>query len=211
MKATGQELGFVHQFERGAGSSAALTLLLLHGTGGDEQDLLPLGRAIAPGANLLSPRGKVVEGDLPRFFRRLEEGVFDLEDLSIRTRELADFVRAAEERYGLAGTRMVAAGLSNGANIASSLLLTEPALVAGAALFRPMIPFEPAEPPQLPRTPVLICAGESDPLVPRKNTERLAEMLKAFGADVTLEWIGAGHQLSRADLEVASRWIAPLS
>jgi phospholipase/carboxylesterase len=209
--ATDQDLGFVHIFERGAGSSAALTLLLLHGTGGDERDLLPLGRALAEGANLLSPRGKVLERNMPRFFRRLEEGVFDLEDLALRTRELADFVTAAVERYGLNGTRIVACGLSNGANIASSLLLVEPRLLAAEILFRPMVPFEPAEPPRIPATPVLICAGEADPLVPEQNTRQLAGMLKRYGADVTLEWIPGGHQLSKADLDHASKWLQGLS
>jgi phospholipase/carboxylesterase len=210
LSATGQDLGFVHQFERGAGASAALTLLLLHGTGGDEKDLLPLGRAIAPGANLLSPRGKVLEGNMPRFFRRLEEGVFDLEDLERRTRELRDFVQAATNRYGLSGTLLVACGLSNGANIASSLLLSEPGVLSGVVLFRPMIPFEPAEPPQIPATPVLICASQSDPLVEERNTRKLAEMLERYGARVQLEWVPGGHQLSRADLETAATWIAAL-
>ncbi len=208
MRDVQHELGFIHHFERGAGASDSLTLLLLHGTGGDEKDLLPLGRALAPGANLLSPRGKVLEGSMPRFFRRLRDGVFDLEDLALRTRELDIFIGAAVERYGLEDTRLIACGLSNGANIAASLLLTNPSRIPEAILFRPMVPFEPAEPPVLSANRVLICAGRADQLVPRGGTERLAQMLEHFGADVSLEWVAAGHQLSRADLEVASGWIA---
>lgn len=201
------ELGFVHHFERGAGASTSLTLLLLHGTGGDEKDLLPLGRALAPGANLLSPRGKVLEGSMPRFFRRLHEGVFDLEDLELRTRELGSFIDAALERYGLTNTRLIACGLSNGANIAASLLLTDPARVPEAILLRPMVPFEPAEPPALGGNRVLICAGRVDPLVPQASSKHLAELLERYGAQVALEWIPAGHQLSKGDLEVAASWI----
>jgi phospholipase/carboxylesterase/glyoxalase family protein len=136
-------LEFVHRFIPARERERGLTLLLLHGTGGDETDLLPLGEALAPGAALLSPRGKVRENGMPRFFRRVSEGVFDLEDLRFRTHELADFVAEAAAAYGFDPTRVVAVGYSNGANIAASIVLLRPQTFAGAILFRPMVPLVP--------------------------------------------------------------------
>ena len=137
---------FIHEFVPG---SSNRTLLLLHGTGGNEHDLIPLGRELDPNAALLSPRGKVLENGMPRFFRRLAEGVFDLEDLQKRTHELADFVAAAADRYDIGNKNIVAVGYSNGANIAASTLLLRPEILAGAILFRAMIPLEPEERPDL--------------------------------------------------------------
>lgn len=184
------------------------TLLLLHGTGGSERDLLDLGRALAPGAALLSPRGNVLEGSMPRFFRRLSEGVFDLPDLERRTRELGAFVREAADVYGFDAARLTAVGFSNGANIAASLMLRDPELLSGAVLFRAMLPFEPDATPALRGKRVFLGAGRADPIVPRESIERLAEILRAGGADVTLDWQPAGHGLTNADVLAARRWLA---
>jgi phospholipase/carboxylesterase len=199
--------GFRHRFVAGREESA-LTLLLLHGTGGDENDLLPLGRELLPGANLLSPRGKVLEHGMPRFFRRLAEGVFDEEDLKLRTQELARFVGEASERYRLDPTKLFAVGFSNGANIASSLLLSFPAVLRGALLLRPMVPFEPDTLPELSGVRVFVAAGELDQMVPRENTERLVELLRSCGAEVELRWQRrTGHGLATEEVEEAKRWL----
>lgn len=189
---------------------AAPTLLLLHGTGGDENDLITLGRELAPGANLLSPRGKVLEHGMPRFFRRLAEGVFDEEDLKLRTRELAEFVEESAGRYGVDPNTLFAVGFSNGANIAASLLLSYTGLLSGAVLFRPMVPFEPdaSARPDLSGIPVYIGAGKRDPIVPKENTERLAELLAKAGANVSLNWQPCGHGMETADVRGAERWLS---
>ena len=206
MAAPAHDLGFEHVFEPG---TSALTLLLLHGTGGDEHDLVPLGRQLAPGAALLSPRGKVLEGAMPRFFRRLAVGQFDIPDLLVRTDELAAFAGAAAEHYGRDPSRIVAVGLSNGANIAASLLLRHPELLRGAALLRPTLPYEPPAPPALAGTGVLIDAGEADPYSPADRVRRLAEILIAGGADVSVHTErGAGHGLTQNDLATVARWMA---
>ncbi len=198
-------LGFEHRFVPAKGEDPS-TLLLLHGTGGDEDTLLPLGRMLDERAAFLSPRGRVLENGAPRFFRRHAEGVFDHEDLVHRTHELAGFVEAATSEYGLDPGRIFAAGFSNGANIAASLLLLHPGLLAGAVLLRAMVPFEPETPPDLSETPVYLAAGTSDHLVPPENTERLAELLREAGAEVTLNWQPGGHNLGRAEIEAARYW-----
>jgi len=183
------------------------TLLLLHGTGGDEHDLLALGRELAPGASLLSPRGNVLEGAMPRFFKRLAEGVFDLADLERRTKDLAAFVREAAESYDFDLDRITAVGFSNGANIAASVLLRDPGLLKRAVLFRAMVPFEPEQPPRLKGTSVYIGAGRLDPIIPQANVERLAAILRDGGATVTLDWQPAGHGLTKADVDNARYWL----
>jgi predicted esterase len=198
---------FTHRFVP-AERPDAPTLLLLHGTGGDEGDLLPLGRALLPGAALLSPRGKVLEHGMPRFFRRLAMGVFDLEDLQRRTHELADWVADAAREYGFDPARVIAAGYSNGANIAASLLLLRPGTLAGALLFHAMLPLEPDEQPNLPGVPVFLTGGRADQMIDPAGTERLAELLRAAGADVTLHWEPGGHTLTGAEVEAARRWLA---
>ena len=202
-----ESLGFVHRFVP-AEASDTPTLLLLHGTGGDEKDLLPVGRMLGERAALLSPRGKVLEHGMPRFFRRLAEGVFDHEDLVNRTHELARFVERAVDEYGIDRRRLFAAGFSNGANIAASLLLLHSHLLAGAILLRAMVPFEPETPPDLSGTPVYLAAGRSDQMVPPENTERLAQLLWEAGADVTLDWQPGGHGIGRAEVEAARDWLA---
>jgi predicted esterase len=198
------DLGFAHRFLPGA--PGLPVLLLLHGTGGDESDLLPLGEALLPGAARLSPRGKVLESGMPRFFRRLAEGVFDLDDLRKRTDELADFVEAAAEAYGLNGRRMIAVGFSNGANIAASMLLLRPGTLGGALLIRPMVPLVPDTLPDLSGVSVQINAGQVDPLVPPPQSEALAKLLTEAGANVKLHWIAGGHALTREDLEAGREW-----
>lgn len=200
-------LSFVHRFEPATAADRP-PLLLLHGTGGDETDLLPLGRAVAPGSALLSPRGQVQEGGMPRFFRRLAEGVFDEADLRRRANELADFVAEARTAYGLPAP--VAVGFSNGANIAAAMLLLRPEALAGAVLLRAMVPL--ADPPaaDLARTPVLILSGAGDPIVPAENAARLAAMLADAGAAVEHRTLPCGHGLSQADLALAAAWIDAL-
>jgi phospholipase/carboxylesterase len=202
------DLGFIHAYEPGTGESSATTLLLLHGTGGNETDLVPLGRMIAPGATLISPRGKVLENGMPRFFKRLAEGVFDQEDLKARTAELREFITAAEQAYNVEPGSMTAVGYSNGANIAASLLLTYPDALQRAVLLRAMVPFEMEVLPDLSGKSVLISAGKQDQLIPADQTEVLAGMLRDAGADVSLEWLAPGHGLVREDVDRAREWLA---
>jgi len=196
--------GFVHVHEPGSGNR---TLLLLHGTGGSEHDLLALGRQLAPDANLLSPRGQVDENGMARFFQRLEPGVLDVEDLKSRTGDLAGFLTAAGQGYGFDPARVIALGFSNGANIAASLLLLHPGLLAGACLLRPMFPFPPEPGLDLSGTRVLIAAGARDPMVPSGDADRLARALREAGAEVDLHLDpDAGHGLSPDDIEAAKAW-----
>jgi phospholipase/carboxylesterase len=202
-------LSFIHRYEPPARPGLP-TLLLLHGTGGDENDLLPLGRNLMPDAGMLSPRGKVLEQGMPRFFRRLAEGVFDVEDLHRRTGELAEFVTEASEHYGFDPRRVVAVGFSNGANIAASLLLSRPDVLAGAVLFRAMVPFVPDATAPAGSASVLLSNGASDPLIPAADTERLAGLLRGAGAHVTVERQPAGHHLIERDVSLARTWLASL-
>jgi phospholipase/carboxylesterase len=199
------DLSYVHGFEPGADPTLP-PVLLLHGTGGNEADLLPLGRDIAPGAALLSPRGNVLEGNMPRFFRRFREGLFDEEDVRRRAGELANFVTEARRVYGLA--RPLALGYSNGANIAAAVLLLHPKTLAGAILLRAMAPL--SEPPKLDLAgvPVLILSGSSDPIAPRSSAETLAAALAAAGARVERDDLPAGHGLTQADLTRAKAFYA---
>jgi len=195
---------FIHEFVSG---SSGRTLLLLHGTGGNERDLIPLGRELDPNASLLSPRGKVLENGMPRFFRRLAEGVFDLEDLKKRTHELADFVIAAADRYKIDIHHIIAVGYSNGANIAASMLLLRPEILSAAILFRAMVPLIPDTQPDLGSVRVWIGAGSSDPIVPASETKQLAELLRSAGADVTIRFFQGGHELTQADVHDAQEWL----
>ena len=207
---SGDALGFVHRYTppaAGVELAGSTTLLLLHGTGGDEEDLIPLGRALLPGAGMLSPRGKVLERGAPRFFRRLAEGVFDQEDLAHRTDELAQFIEAAAKTYELDRDGIVAVGFSNGANIAASLLLRRPGLVRGAVLLSPMVPFEPAAPPHLQGTSVFIGAGRADSIAPPGQVEHLADMLRRAGAAVTVHWEPGGHAVTEGEVDAARQWL----
>ncbi|WAJ26263.1 alpha/beta hydrolase [Antarcticirhabdus aurantiaca] len=200
----GDGLSLVHRFE--PGSAARPPILLLHGTGGDEGDLLPLGARVAPGAALLSPRGPVLENGMPRFFRRLAEGVFDEADVIARAHQLADFVDGARTTYGLASP--IALGFSNGANIAAAMLMLRPRVLAGAVLIRAMVPLQAPPEAALDGVPVLILSGMLDPIVPEENAARLARQLSERGARVTHEQLPVGHGLSQADLSIAADWLA---
>jgi predicted esterase len=207
---SGDALGYVHRYIPPSDEgeiAGGTTLLLLHGTGGDEEDLLPLGRALLPGAGMLSPRGNVLERGAPRFFRRLAEGVFDQEDLARRTSELARFVSAAAKVYDLTPDGIVAVGFSNGANIAASLLLRAPGVLRGAVLLSPMLPFEPETLLDLHGTAVFIGAGRADPIAPPDQAERLADVLRRAGADVTLHWTPGGHGITKEEVDAARQWI----
>jgi predicted esterase len=199
---------FIHEFVPGISNR---TLLLLHGTGGNEQDLIPLGGELDPNGALLSPRGKILENGMPRFFRRLAEGVFDVEDLKQRTNELADFVTAAAQHYKLAADQVVAVGYSNGANIAASMLLLRPEILHAAILFRAMVPLVPENLPNLSSVRVWIGAGDHDPIIPAAETQRLVELLRRAGADVTIRFANATHALTDADVKTARHWLEGLN
>jgi phospholipase/carboxylesterase len=201
------DLGFVHRFVPGEDESAP-TLLLLHGTGGNEEDLIPLGQELVPGTAILSPRGKVSEYGAPRFFRRLAEGVFDHEDLLFRTHELTEFVEAASEEYGFDPSKLVAVGYSNGANIAASTILLHPGLLSAAVLFRAMVPFEPEVTPDLSGMPVFMASGRRDQMIPPDNSQRLADILREAGADVDLRWRNTGHGLTYEEVDEAKEWLS---
>jgi phospholipase/carboxylesterase len=195
---------FIHEFVPG---SSSRTLLLLHGTGGNERDLIALGRELDPNAALLSPRGKVLENGMPRFFRRLAEGVFDLEDLKYRTNELADFVTAAAQHYGFATDQLVAVGYSNGANIAAGVLLLRPEILRGAILFRAMVPLVPENLPDLSSVHIWIGAASEDPIIPTSEAQRVVELLRSAGAQVTICFAKAGHGLTSGDVITARDWL----
>ena len=199
---------FLHEFVPGTSSR---TLLLLHGTGGNERDLIPLGRELDPNSSLLSPRGKILENGMPRFFRRLAEGVFDLEDLKTRTIELADFVAAAVGHYKIAADDIVGVGYSNGANIAASMLLLRPEIMRAAILFRAMVPLIPDKLPDLSSVRVWIGAGDQDPIIPPLEAQRLVELLRKAGADVTIRFFDAGHGLTNNEVETAGQWLRELN
>jgi phospholipase/carboxylesterase len=205
------QLGFIHKFipsEESSKDHDSLTLLLLHGTGGAENDLIPIAKMLEiTNASILSPRGKVLENGMPRFFRRLAEGVFDIEDLKFRTNELADFVRDASKTYAFDLNRIMAIGYSNGANIAASLLLLRPEILFSAILFRPMIPLVPEPLPNLSNRRVLVSAGLRDPIVASYQTKDLIDLLIRVGANVSVQWQNSGHELTQRDVKLAREWV----
>src|SRR3954451_24171940 len=201
---TTTELSHVHRFVP-ATSSGKPPILLLHGTGGDENELLPFGQTVAPGAALLSPRGEVLEGGMPRFFRRLTEGVFGEAHVRRRANELADFVEDARDAYGLDAP--IAVGFSNGANIAAAMLQLRPEILAGAVLLRAMVPLKEEPHTDLDGKPVLILSGSTDPIVPAWNSVRLVTTLKAAGATVDHRTLPAGHGLAQADVSITKTWL----
>jgi phospholipase/carboxylesterase len=206
---TKSDLGFIHQFIPAADRQDQTTLLLLHGTGGNEQDLAPLAQELNPRAAILSPRGKVLESGMPRFFRRLAEGVFDIEDLKFRTHELAQFVEKASKVYEFNLRYMISVGYSNGANIASSLLLLHPEILSSAVLFRAMVPFIPEKVPDLKTKHIFMAAGKHDPIVSKEQTETLYRLYKKAGANVVLHWEeNSGHELGYDEVPAAKGWLA---
>jgi predicted esterase len=200
---------FIHRYKSGTEDDKR-TLLLLHGTGGDENSLLRFGASIAPTAGLLSPRGTVVENGMPRFFRRFAEGVFDLDDIKARTNDLAAFIKAASETYSFDPEEVVAVGYSNGANIGWSTMLLHPESLLQAILFRPMVTLTDVTAPDLAGKRIFISAGKWDPIVPVENTERLAAQIQGYGADVTLNWHKGGHEISSEEIYEARDWLAKL-
>jgi len=199
-------MSFIHVYEPPDAAGAPI-LLLLHGTGGNEQDLLSLAEILAPDAGVLSPRGKVLERGMPRFFRRLAEGVFDIEDLEFRTGELADFLHASAARYGFDVRQLIAVGFSNGANIAGSLLLLRPDALTAGILLRAMVPLVPDPLPSLKHSRVLVSNGTQDPLVTAAESERLVKLFRDSGADADLVWQNAGHQIAQGDVAAARHWL----
>ena len=184
------------------------TLLMLHGTGGTEQDLVPIAKLISPESSILSVRGNVLENGMPRFFKRLAEGVFDEEDLKFRTEELRNYLNDASVKYGIDRNNIVAVGYSNGANIAASLLFHYENAVRGAILHHPMVPIRGLELPKMMNLPIFIGAGKNDPICSPAETEELSEILVAAGADVTVHWEQNGHQLTRSEVEAAREWFS---
>ena len=205
---TEKDLGFIHRLLPAKESASGETLIVLHGTGGDENDLIGIGQAVAPGAAILSPRGNVLENGAPRFFKRLAEGIFDPKEVRSRAEELARFIRAAISRYNLDSSRVHALGYSNGANIASTVMFIEPGLLQSAVLFRPMLVFEPEKQNDLSGSGVFVSAGRMDPIVPVSSVERLAELFEASHAEVTLKWQLVGHNLVPSEVREAADWFA---
>jgi len=203
------DLGFIHRFipANSKAKQTDLTLLLLHGTGGNEEDLIPLGKELASNASILSVRGKVLEKGMPRFFRRLEEGVFDLEDLKLRTNELAEFILKSSSIYEFDLERIIAVGFSNGANIGASLLLRRPEVLTGVILFRAMVPFIPNILPDLSKKRILLLEGLYDPIISRGEAENLSRLFTKARSDVTVKWQDSGHNLVQEDIVAAKKWL----
>jgi predicted esterase len=201
------DLGFIHRFVPARDSTSDETLLVLHGTGGDENDLIGLGQSVAPGAAILSPRGNVLENGAPRFFRRISEGVFDPREVRSRAEELVRFIRAATITYELGAERIFALGYSNGANIASAAMLIEPGILQGSILLRPMLVYEPPQQKDLSGSAVFISAGRTDPIVPTNSVQQLVALFESSRADVTLKWQLAGHSLVPSEMREAADWL----
>jgi len=213
MKITTREMhmtksNFIHRFLPGT-DAARHPLLLLHGTGGNEDDLIPVGEMIDPAAGILSPRGNVLEHGMPRFFKRLGEGVFDYPDVIARAHELADFV--AEQTTGHSMKKPIAVGFSNGANIAAALLYLRPEVLAGAVLIRAMLPLPTKPEHALGGLPVMIVSGRMDPILPLDNAKRLAEALREHGATVDHRVLETGHGMTRNDVDLARGFIAGIN
>jgi len=221
------QLGFIHHFiyptnsndlkgtrdgQKAREKISSTTFLLLHGTGGNEEDLISLAYELDQSAAILSPRGKVLEnGVAPRFFRRLTEGVFDVEDLKFRTNELANFVKNASNTYGFDMDHLIAVGYSNGANIASSMILLRPEVLSAAILFRAMVPLLPQVLPDLTNKHIFMSSGLHDPIIPKQETERLIGLFKKAGAKVSLHWQNSGHELRMNEINTAREWLSNLA
>lgn len=200
-----KDIQMKHFYQKGTDSTKP-TLLLLHGTGGNEMDLIPLAAKIDEDCNILSIRGNVLENGMPRFFKRLAEGVFDEADLVFRTKELNEFLDEAAKKYDFDRSNIVALGYSNGANIAGSLLFHYQHALRGAMLLHPMVPRRGIEMPDLTNIPVFISAGANDPICPPEETKELHNILESAHADVEVHWENYGHQLTYSELEAARTW-----
>ncbi len=199
-----------HIFKQGTDPGKPV-LLLLHGTGGTERDLLGLAEIIDPEASVLSVRGNVLENGMPRFFKRLAEGVFDEKDLAFRTEELRDFISEAAKTYQFDASNVMAVGYSNGANIAASLLFHYADVLKGAILHHPMVPLRNVTLPDLTGVPVWIAAGTNDPICPAREAEELQQRLEEAGASTTVRWVDTGHQLTMQEVEAAKAWYEQIS
>ena len=199
---------FIHAYIPAANPKETRTLLMLHGTGGNEQDLIPLGQTILPGAAILSPRGRISEGGMPRFFRRFGEGVFDLDNLRAEADALVEFLKESAERYGFDPAQVIAAGFSNGANMAHSLLLLHPEVLSQVVAIRAMTTFPDVKAQGLEGKRVFISSGQHDPIVPNEDVEQLASQLREGGADVTHHWVDTGHNLTRGEIEEITTWLS---
>jgi len=202
-----EKLGLTHKYIPSSHPGNHSTLLLLHGTGGNENSLIPISELILPGAAVLSPRGNILENDMPRFFRRIAEGVFDMQDLKERTKELAKFIEESAKIYDFDTDSFIAVGYSNGANIALSVILTFPGLITKAILFHPMIPFVPTTPPDLSNTSILITAGTNDPIVDSDETNDLYTLLQSYGANIEIYWHELGHNLTSDELSRTAEFL----
>ena len=193
-----------HIFQKG--DSSKPVFLLLHGTGGNESDLLPLAEIIDPNASILSVRGNVSENGMPRFFKRLAAGVFDEEDLKLRTKELYEFIQESAENFSFDSKKVVPIGYSNGANIAANLLFHYENIFEKAILFHPMVPMRGIDLPDMSQTSVFIGAGENDPICLPEETKELANLLHSAQASVFIQWEKMGHQLTRSEVDSAKKW-----
>ena len=198
---------FIHRFDPASGGDAR-TALVLHGTGGDENSLVPFAEALMPGAAILSPRGRVLERGMPRFFRRFEEGVFDYDSIREEADALAAFVEEAASTYSFGPAKVTAIGYSNGANAGWSTLLRHPGVASALVLFRPMVTLT-EESPDLKGKRIFVGSGRRDYMVPEENVDRLVDQMRSLGADVTLSWHSGGHELTRQEVETAAEWLLP--
>lgn len=201
---------FQHTFIPAKNKKDSYTILLLHGTGGDENGLVDIGKLFGKDVNLLGVRGKVSEGGMPRYFKRLAEGVFDMEDLNFRTKELYDYLISSSDEFGINKNKIIALGYSNGANIAGSIMLTYPDFLAGMIQFRPMKPFDADADAntKIPGTPVFISAGRNDFAVTLPESKSWADTLATYGAKVDYNVIATGHNLTNEDIDLSLNWFA---
>ena len=199
--------GFIHKFIRKSGK---WTILVLHGTGGNEHDLIPLAEEIDSDDSILSVRGKVLENGMPRYFRRLSSGIFDLEDLRNRTFELANFIELAGKKYEFEPKSVIALGYSNGANIAASILFLKPETLKGAVLLRAMVPFTPEALPNLSQKRIFLSSGKFDPIIPRLKVMELAELLQRAHAQITMNWEESDHSLTQEEIQRVRNWVRSL-
>lgn len=197
--------GFEYKFIPWNPASKRL-LVLLHGTGGDESSLLELGRTVEPNAALLAPRGTSTEEGVNRFFRRFDEGVFDENDIIEKSHLLSKFLAQVIDHHGF--EEVIGIGYSNGANMALALLLLHPDLFDGVIAWRATLPLVPATPPNLNGKRALVLSGTSDPMMPHDGVNALTQHLAEYGAKVQHNWLQTGHNLVRADIELASSWLA---
>ncbi len=196
-----------HFFQKSTNPEEKRVLLLFHGTGGNEMDLIPLAERILPGVSYLGIRGNVIEHGMPRFFKRLSEGIFDEADIKLRAHELDSFIREAATSFGFSSENVMALGYSNGANIITALNFLHPGLISTSLLLRPMTPLVPANAPDLSNSNVWLSFGSVDPLMPPGEIEKLSGLYTEYGANLTVNIEQAGHQLVQNDLTKASEFL----